>query len=386
MSLICKAECISYGRVAIEYAQNRTLKEDYDPEKGVYTKDTGRLIANEFDRKGLEGVTAAECWHEMEQWKRRCGHGDITRDCFWLTIAPSEEIIDKLDKGELDTPEGKIGWKELQDEFLREMGMANSMRIAFIHDCTERNDERKHLHIAVNRIDDDGNVIENHNVAARAKEVADKLSKKYGLDTAEEIGKKKKEEIKGIARDVLARMPEYSFDAYREALAKRGINVETYADKKGNVKGYRLYLGEKGFKYKVSDVDRGLTLGRIEATYKRLHEQYIRSNTPEERLKQAGLNPKSISIIKHQNGESYIRMSTSGLRPIRSKDVKLNRDELYWLSRNTMSKEQIAANHFTRAISQGGSRGSNREWEINASNWDAIDDEMSQKQRNSLSR
>lgn len=380
MSLICKAECISYGRVAIEYAQNRTLKEDYDPEREVYTRDTGILISNEFDRKGLEGVTAAECWHEMEQWKKRSGHGNIKRDCFWLTIAPSESIIEKLDKGELETPEGKIGWQELQDEFLREMGMANSMRISFMHDRTERNDERKHLHIAVNRINSDGNVIENHNVAARAKEVADILSKKYGLDTAEEIGKEKKEEIKSIARDVLARMPEYSFEAYKEALAKRGINVETYADKNGNVKGYRMYLGEKGFKYKVSDVDRGLTLGRIEATYKRLHEQYIRSNTPEERLKQAGLNPNSITTRKHMNGNWYMNISTSGIRPVRSKDIKLSKDELYGLSRKTISREQIAANHFTRAISQGGSRGSNREWEINTSNWDYIDDERSLSQ------
>lgn len=377
MSLICKAECISYGRVAMEYAQNRTLKADYDQEKNAYTRDTGILIADEFERNRLEGVTAGECWHEMEQWKIRSGHGNITRDCFWLTIAPSQDIIDKLDKGELDTPYGKIGWQELYDDFLREMGMANTMRIAFLHDRTERNDERKHIHIALSRIDLDGNVIENHNIAAKAKEVAEKLSRKYGLETAEEIGREKKGEIKNIARDVLSRLPEYSFDAYKEALAKRGINVETYADKKGNVKGYRMYLGEEGFKYKVSDVDRSLTFGRIEATYKRLHEQYARNNTPEERLKQAGLNPRSITTRKHMNGDWYMNISTSGIRPVRSKDIKLNRDELYGLSRKTMTKEQIAANHFTRAISQGGSRGTNREWEINTSNWDYIDDERS---------
>ena len=385
MSLVCKAACISYGRVAMEYAKNRTLKEDYDPEKNAYAKDTGILIADEFDRKGLKGVTADECWHEMQQWKRRTGHDDSKLDCFWLTIAPSEDIIDKLDEGELETSAGTIGWKELYDDFLREMGMANAMRLGIMHDRTERNDKRKHIHIAVSRIDLNGNVIENHNIAAKAKKVAEKLSKKYGLETAEEIGKEKKDIIKNIARDVLSRLPEYSFEEYKEALAKRGINIETYADKKGNVKGYRMFLGEEGFKYKISDVDRSLTFGRIEATYKRLHEQYIRSNSPEEKLKQAGI--RRAAIRKSQDGNYYIRVSTKDNPGSRnwSKEVKLTDNERIGYVKGKMSLKAIAANHFTKAISQSGSRGANREWEINLSNWDDFDDEMSQKRKNGIS-
>lgn len=374
MSLICKAACISYGRVAIEYAMNRTLKEDFDPEKNAYTNDTGILIADEFERNGLEGITADECWHEMERWKRDSGHGDIKRDCFWLTIAPTEDVIDKLDKGELETPAGKIGWNELYNDFLQEMGMANTMRISFMHDRTERNDKRKHIHIAVSRIDLDGNVIENHNIAAKAKAAAEKLSKKYGLETAEEIGREKKEEIKSIARDVLSKLPEYSFEAYKEALAKRGINVETYADKKGNVKGYRMYLGEEGFKYKVSDIDRNLTLGRIQGTYERLHKEYIRRNSPEERLRQTGLDKDSIIITKDIKGNTVMNITT--VRHKRSRNVVLDKENLSEYHNKTRTKEQIAASLFTRHSSQsGGSHGANREWEINTDHWDGIDDE-----------
>lgn len=394
MSLICKAVSISYGAAAIHYAENRTLKDDYDMHKGKYMVDTGISIAEEFDRNALRGVTAEECWHEMEVWKRQSGHSNIKRGCLWLTIAPSQDLCDKLDNGELEYNGKKVGWHEIYDDFLRQMNLTNTMRLAVMHDRTERQAKgRKHIHIAVNRIDLDGNVIKDNMIWLKAKNAADRISEKYGLETARSIGKKRKGEIKKIAFDVLARLPKFSLENYSAALAKKGINLETYADKNGNVKGYRLYLGEGGFKFKASEIDRNLTLSRIETSHYLLHEAYKKekhyADNYKKMLQDAGI--KKIKQYKDYNRHTCIRVSIKE-NPTKSErdwsaPVILNKDDLRGLRNKTVTTEALAAKYFTKPLEKGGAaHGTNREWEIaNYGRWDSVDDEQAMQRRNGIS-
>lgn len=396
MSLICKAVSISYGGAAINYAENRTLKDGYDIHKGKYMVDTGISIAEEFDRNALKGVTAEECWHEMEVWKRQSGHSNIKRGCLWLTIAPSKDLCDKLDNDDLEYNGKKIGWHEIYEDFLRQMELTNTMRLAVMHDRTERQAKgRKHIHVAVNRIDLDGNVIKDKMIWLKAKNAADKISEKYGLETARNIGKKRKAEIKKIAFDVLARLPKFSLEDYSDALAKKGIKLETYADKNGNIKGYRLFWSDGGFKFKASEIDRNLTLSSIETSYYLLHKTYKDekhyADNYKKMLQDAGI--KRVRQFKDGNTRhSYIQVSIKENPSKNEKDwskpIALDKKELRGLKNKTLTKEEIAAKHFTKALQKGGEGGhaGKREWEIaNYGRWDDVDDEQSMKQRNGIS-
>lgn len=353
MSIVCKGGSISHGAKAIEYALGRTLKEDFDPDTRLYKKDTGIEIAKEFERNSLNGVTAAECWHEMEKWKRHSGHSNIKRDALWITIAPSAEVCDKLDGNELEVDGNMKGWNDLYDEFIQRMHLENTMRIAVMHDRTERTENgRKHIHLLVSRIDLDGKVISDHHFGQKTKRIGDELARDWHLDTAAEIGGRKKEQIKRAAIDVLAQLPEYSFDRYKEELSKRGINVEMYADKKGNVKGYRMYIGEGGFKYKSSDIDRGLSLGHIQHTFNKLHDA---------RAVCMSMNIERVAVWRNDVYDERVKVWLNDGHTVWK---NISSIDYYAYTKKQMTNVQIAAKYLIKNGGRGCSYGYNREWEV----------------------
>lgn len=278
MSFVCKGESISYGKAALKYAELRTLKE-LNVRSGKYDKDTGVLIARELSRRHLfEGLSPDECITQMTGWKEITGHGNIVRDFLWLGINPSPEACGMLEDGGIDVNGEKKTWEDVFDDFLRRMNLDNTMAIAITHDRTDKKARgRKHIHILVNRIDMDGNVISDKQIGLMAKKVAEEMSVAYGMAMAKDL-KSDRKDIRRIAREELARLPEYSLQSFKSALERRGIHMEVYADRQGNVRGHRLYV-DGGHKYKLSQIDRGLTAVRIEATWRQLHDQWLRAQT-----------------------------------------------------------------------------------------------------------
>lgn len=282
MSFVCKGESISYGKAALKYAELRTLK-DLDARTGKYDKDTGILIARELSRRHLfEGLSPDESITQMTGWKEITGHGNIVRDFLWLGINPSPEACGMLEDGGIEVNGERKTWEDVCDDFLRKMNLDNTMAIAITHDRTDKKARgRKHVHILASRIDMDGNVISDKQIGLRAKKVAEEMSVAYGMAMAKDL-KSDRKDIRRIAREELARLPEYSLQSFNTALERRGVHMEAYADRQGNVRGYRLYM-DGGHKYKLSQIDRGLTATRIRSTWRQLHGQWLKVQTAKAR-------------------------------------------------------------------------------------------------------
>lgn len=302
MSFVCKGESISYGKAALKYAELRTLKE-LNVRSGKYDKDTGILIASELSRRHLfEGLSPDECITQMTGWKEITGHGNIVRDFLWLGINPSPEACGMLEDGGIEVNGERKTWEDVCDDFLRRMGLDNTMAIAITHDRTDKKARgRKHVHILASRIDMDGNVISDKQIGLRAKKVAEEMSVAYGMAMAKDL-KSDRKDIRRIAREELARLPEYSLQSFKSALERRGIRMEAYADRQGSVRGYRLYV-DGGHKYKLSQIDRGLTAVRIEATWRQLHDQWLRAQANKTRQQNRGDNARKDSRASYMSND-----------------------------------------------------------------------------------
>ena len=84
--------------------------------------------------------------------------------------------------------------------------------------------------------------------------------------------------------EVLKAMPSWSWDEYKNALARKGYVVYEREDKQGILRGYALVHGNTKYKASELGVGRNLMVSKLPATWKKLHHQptvAIRSNTPQ---------------------------------------------------------------------------------------------------------
>lgn len=258
MSIIGKAESISHGKAAVKYAEEKKIN--------------GVEIAEDFELHALSGQTAEECFNEMRNWKNGTGHDNIKRDFLWLSFSPSKELIEQWGD---DTDK----WKEVHSKWLQYLGVGNSQRITILHYGSTNDAERTHLHDIINRIDLDGNVIDDGQIGLRAKAAAERVTQEYGLKTAEDIGKEQRAIIKQKARNALRGLKMWSFDNFERACEEQGLKIDRYYhhDQDGNdnvLQGYFLMDGTH--RIKVSQIDRSLTLARIESEWKKLRQEVRR--------------------------------------------------------------------------------------------------------------
>ena len=255
MSIVGKATAISYKSKAEEYEDQKQIE--------------GESVAVRFETYALSGQTTTELIREMDNWKHLTGHGDIKNDALWLSFSPSKEVIEQLGND-------KMKWKELHDAWLHELGLQNSQRITTMHLGAENDQERAHLHDLINRIDLDGNVISDHMIGRRAKAASEKVSRLYGLKTAEEIGKEQRSVMKQKANEALKSLNSWSFHDFQKACEQRGVKVEPYFfhSKQGEtdqLQGYFFLM--QGHRIKASEVDRNLTLSKIKKQYYKLQKE-----------------------------------------------------------------------------------------------------------------
>ena len=100
---------------------------------------------------------------------------------------------------------------------------------------------------------------------------------------AEEISPKNKEEIREAAFRILGGMDTFSFDIFKMLMAAEGFEIREAYAKSGKLQGYYI-LSKSGTQYKASTIDRSLTLGRIENTWKMLHKAQVQKKAVAHRL------------------------------------------------------------------------------------------------------
>ena len=128
-----------------------------------------------------------------------------------------------------------------------------------------------HLHILINRIDLDGNLMNDSFVGESATKAAHAINIERGWELPEDIHDAHLKEITDACYYILHGMARYDWDTYKHGLESRGYKVKEQRDKQGVLHGYTILRGNSRFKSSILGKGRDLTASKLEATWKKLH-------------------------------------------------------------------------------------------------------------------
>ena len=146
-----------------------------------------------------------------------------------------------------------------------------------------------HLHAAICRFDENGNINNDHNIHLRAQRAAERVAVKRGWVTAEDIRSRNIPEVSRECMEVLRTMPSWSWEEYKKALAEnhaivvmgriqestcpRGYFVYERKDKKDVLRGYAILKGNTKYKASELGVARNLMISKLPHTWQKLHHR-----------------------------------------------------------------------------------------------------------------
>lgn len=176
--------------------------------------------------------------------------------------------------------------------------VANTQWVAILHHDGANGCD--HIHLLGNRIDRDGNTICDSFLQAKAEMAANIINERRGWKQSMEIGKEHRAKLKVICMETLREMPRWDWDDYFHRLETKGFEHFCRRDSESNkVRGYCLFWGNSSIP--ASEIDRGLTWGKIEGTWKRLHPEL-----DQQKIGQAnGKEKKPIGIVGPNGNNSH---------------------------------------------------------------------------------
>ena len=273
--MIAKAKAISHGINDIRYITGESQHKKH-PEKIYRVLDN--LLPSEPDAMGI--------WNSMQLTLSQ--HRPIKNSVIRIELSPSPEHTQFY-----DIEDWQNLWQEFAEEFDNQVitgkdgkvrscqtNLANSKYSIWLH--TESKGEVPHLHAAVCRLDEDGNINNDHNIHLRAQRAAERVAKKRGWTTAAQIRNRNILQVNRDCMEVLKTKPSWSCEEYKNALAQKGYIVHEREDTKGVLHGYALVNGNTKYKASELGVGRNLTISKLPVTWKKLHYQpttTIRNNT-----------------------------------------------------------------------------------------------------------
>ena len=139
-----------------------------------------------------------------------------------------------------------------------------------------------HLHILINRIDLDGNLMNDSFIGDSAVKAAHTINVERGWELPEDIHEAHLKEITDACYDILREISKYDWNSYKHALESRGYKVHEQRDKQGVLHGYSILRGNSRFKSSTLGKSRNLTAPRLEETWKKLHpvaQSVVKPNT-----------------------------------------------------------------------------------------------------------
>ena len=243
--MIAKAKAISYGINDLRYITGES-KHKKHPEKIYRVLDN--LLPPDLDAMGI--------WNSMQLTLAQ--HRPIKNSIIRIELSPSPEHTSFY-----DIEDWQKLWHEFAEEFDKQTitgkdgkvrscptNLANSKYTVYLH--MESKGKVPHLHAAICRFDENGNINNDHNIHLRAQRATERVAVKRGWVTAEDIRSRNIPEVSRECMEVLRTMPSWSWEEYKKALARRGYSVYERKDKKDILRGYAILKGNT--KYKASEL------------------------------------------------------------------------------------------------------------------------------------
>ena len=261
--MIAKAQSISHGSAMTNYATKHNRADI--------------VLTRNLD----EGLTPLAMWGAMEtihqKYAPKFRRKPITKPTLRMEVSPSLDetkgwtlndwyyyalrFLNEFKK-EVQTKEGK---KKGSGKF----NLDRAQLFACLH--FDAKSGILHLHILINRIDLDGNLMNDSFVGDSAVKAAHSINIERGWELPEDIHDAHIKEITDACYYILHGMARYDWDAYKQGLESRGYKVKEQRDKQGVLHGYTVLRGNSRFKSSILGKGRDLTASKLEATWKKLH-------------------------------------------------------------------------------------------------------------------
>ena len=261
--MIAKGQSISHGSAMTNYATKHNRADI--------------VLTRNFD----EGLTPLAMWGAMEtihqKYAPKFRRKPVEKPTLRMEVSPSLEetkgwtlndwydyalrFLDEFKK-EVQTKDGK---KKGAGKF----NLDRAQIFACLH--FDAKSGIPHLHILINRIDLDGNLMNDSFVGESATKAAHAINIERGWELPEDIHDAHLKEITEACYYILHGMARYDWDTYKHGLESRGYKVKEQRDKQGVLHGYTILRGNSRFKSSILGKGRDLTASKLEATWKKLH-------------------------------------------------------------------------------------------------------------------
>ena len=264
--MIAKAKAISHGINAIRYITGESQYKKH-PEKIYRVLDN--LLPSQPDTMGI--------WNSMQLTLPR--FRPIKNSVIRIELSPSAEHTRFFNVED---------WQQLWQDFVAEFdkqviigkdgkarscptNLANSKYTVWLH--TESEGGVPHLHATVCRMDEDGNINNDHNIHLRAQRAAERVARKRGWTTAAQVRNSNIHQVNRDCMDTLKSMQSWSWVEYKDALIQKGYAVHERKDGNGILRGYALVNGNTKYKASELGVGRNLMISKLPKTWEKLHYQ-----------------------------------------------------------------------------------------------------------------
>ncbi len=282
--MIANAKSISHGIRAILYVSGESRNKKH-PEK----------ITRICDNFMPQGMDASGIWTEMKF--ATMNRPDIKNDVIRMEISPAMEHT-----GDFTVEDWRKLWCDFAAAYDNQTildddgkvisvptNISGSKSSVWLH--LESDSGIPHLHAVVCRIDENGNINNDHAIHIRAQRAAEKVARQRGWTTAMQIHESNIPKVSADCMDALRELSEWSWEGYKERLAARGYELHQRKDNEKNIRGYVLCKGNTRFKASELGKGRNLTASHIIQTWEKLHP---------EKTEQASLTPKQ-SVVTTPN-------------------------------------------------------------------------------------
>lgn len=272
--MIAKAKAVAHGIRAMLYVSGESRNKKH-PEK----------ITRICDNFMPQGLDATGIWTEMKF--ATMNHPNIRNNVIRMEISPAMEHTKNFTVND---------WKQLWKDFavafdeqvIRDKdgktvsdntNVSGSKSSVWLHE--ESKSGIPHLHAIVSRVDEDGNINNDHAIHLRAQRAAEKVALQRGWTTAMHVHEDNIPEVSADCIEVLRGMSSWSWEDYTRRLATKGYKLYQRKDKEGLIRGYVLIKGNA--KYKASELGKGrnLTASRLRQTWERLHLEQVKQKEVE---------------------------------------------------------------------------------------------------------
>ena len=271
--MIANAKAVAHGIRAMLYVSGESRNKKH-PEK----------ITRICDNFMPQGMDATGIWTEMKF--ATMNHANIKNNGIRMEISPAMEHTENFTVDD---------WRQLWNDFAAAFdsqeirgkdgkvvsphtNVSGSKSSVWLHE--ESKSGIPHLHAVVCRVDENGNINNDHAIHLRAQRAAEKVARQRGWTTAMHIHKTNIPQVSADWMEALRELDKWSWDGYQERLAAKGYKLYLRKDKKDVIRGYVLLKGNTRFKASELGKGRNLTASRIRQTWEKLHSEQAKQSRP----------------------------------------------------------------------------------------------------------